>query len=149
MDQSDVNDQFKAMVFHDMVEHGELLIEKVCELEAASRHEMSCNQDPVAAGQAADQAYGLFMDVSLKMLPTIVMGMADKYNREHEAYTALLDTVAEAMEVLILAAKHRARGESVLEEINLELALNFLADAREAALYEKVEESDEPDDPEL
>lgn len=149
MEQSDVNEQFKAMVFHEMVEHGELLINKLCELEAVSRHEMACNQDPVAAGTAADQAYALFMDVSLKMLPTVVMGLADKYNREHEAYTALLDAVAEAMEVLILAAKHRARREHVLEEINLELALNFLAEARENALYEKVEESDEPDDSEL
>lgn len=142
MKQDDVNEQFKSIVWQDMIEHGELLITRICELESASRHEMSCNQDPVAAAKFADEAYALFMDLPLKLLPTIVMGLADKFNREHEGYTALLDTVGEVQEVLFVAAQHRARREPVLEEINLELALTFLADAREQALYEKTDEED-------
>ena len=150
MKQDDVNEQFRAIMFRDMVEHGETLIQRICELEAASRHEMSCNDDPEAAGRFADEAFALFMDSQMKMLPTIVMGLADRFNREHEAYTALLDTMSEVHGVLLMAAQHRARREPVLEEINLELALTFLTDAREGALYEKTEEDeDEPDDSEL
>lgn len=149
MNQDNVNEQFRAIVFRDMVEHGETLIQRICELEAASRHEMSCNDDPVAAGKFADEAFALFMDTQMKMIPTIVMGLADRFNREHEAYTALLDTMGEVREVLLLAAQHRARREPVLEEINLDLALTFLADAQEHALYEKTEESDEPNNPQL
>lgn len=140
MDQESVNEEFRHLAFVSVVEDAAAMIEQVFALEARSRHEMACNDDPEAAGRAAHEAYSLFMQgTTLAGLPTIVMGMADKFNREHEAYASLLDAVADAAEHLRQAVELAARNKPGLAEASILSARMILAGALEHALYEKDE----------
>lgn len=136
-----INEQFREIAFTTVALDAEQLINQVIGLEAESRHEMSCNDDPEAAGRKANEAYGLFMQsTTLAGLPTLVMGFADKFNREHEAYTLALDAIADAKEHIRLALEFVKRKQPAMVEANVESAMAILVQALEDAIYAKTDD---------
>lgn len=141
MSQDDVNEQFRAMMFASTVSDADEVIGQIVSYESKARHAMACEEDPQTAHQYADSAYAALMGVSLKMLPTVTMGIADLFNREHEAYLLSLDHISDALDHLRSFRVFMERGDMELARLELTTAEQILAQGLEGALYEKVDES--------
>lgn len=141
MSQDDVNEQFRSMMFVNAVQETDEIIREIVTYESQARHAVACEGDPGAGAQFADAAYAVLMGVSLKVLPTVAMGIADLFNREHEAYLLALDHISDAMEHLRMYRVFLERGDMELARSELAVAVQILAQGLEGALYEKVEES--------
>lgn len=143
MNPDDVNDQFRAMALRSIAEDVDAVIEQVTHLEAMSRHEVTCTGDADAANASAAQAYSIFMDVPMKLMPTLIMGLADKANREKEALLAALDALDGAAVALEDAVTHFGGGRT---RIGLAVVMKVLDDlklALEEAPYAKTGDGDE------
>lgn len=143
MNLDDVNDQFRSMAMRSIAEDMDAVIEQVIHLEAMSRHEVACTGNAEAANVAAGQAYSIFMDVPMKLTPTLIMGLADKVNREKEALLAALDALDGAAVALEGAVTHFEGGRT---NIGMAVVLKVLDDVKlalEEAPYSKTGDGDE------
>lgn len=143
MNQDDVNEQFKALAFRSMADDLEQIMNEVVRLEAQARHHVGCEDDPDAANRAASEAAGLFMTVTLAAVPTLIMGLADKFNREKEALLALLDVIYHGAGEVRAAIHHLEQGQSALALAYLHNLGDRYADALEEAPYQRTGEDDE------
>ena len=135
------DEEFSRMMFRSVVEEVEAIMAQIIFAEAQSRHEMACNDDPEAANAAANRAYATLMEVKLRELPTLIMGLADKFNREHEAYTKLLDEIQDVQEHLRQFDILKDRGQDALAQASVLAAQSIIVGALADALYERVDES--------
>lgn len=143
MDPDSVNEQFRAMAIRAMADDMDAVIDRVLHLEAASRHELECTGDTQAANDAAAQAYSIFMDVSMKMAPTLIMGLADKANREKEALLSALDAIDSSATGLTAVIEHFENGRANIGKAVLVNVLDTLKLALDEAPYAKSGDGDE------
>lgn len=141
MSQDEVNEQFRAMMFANTVDEADEVVGQIVSLESKARHAMTCEEDQENASQFANAAYAVLAGVSLKLIPTVTMGIADLFNREHEAYLLALDHISDTLEHLRTYRVFLERGDTALARAELSVAEQILAQGLEGALYEKVDES--------
>lgn len=138
MSDESTNEQFRSIAFNTLVEEAEETISAVLALESRSRHEMACNGDHEAAAALAAEAYVVFTELPIRAIPTFVMNLADRHNREHEAYTKALDDISDAREHLRQFRVLRDQSQFALAEASLDAAEKILAESLDNALYEKM-----------
>ena len=143
MESDDVNEQFRALAIRSMAEDIEAVIDQVVHLESMSRHEVECTGDARAANDAAAQAYSIFMDVPMKLMPTLIMGLADKANREKEALLAALDALDSAATGLTAAVEQFENGRANIAQAMLMSILDTVKLALDEAPYAKTGDGDE------
>jgi hypothetical protein len=148
VDQGDVNEAFQQMAAAQVFQDMEALINAFVRLESESRHHIACAGDPQAAALAADEAYRLLMDSPMKVIPTLILGLADRFNREHEILMAVLERVEDAKGHLELSRDFRGRQMSEMERVNVDCALNFLAEITGSVPY-MIDGEDNADNSEL
>ena len=143
MESDDVNEQFRALAIRSMAEDIEAVIDQVVHLESMSRHEVECTGDAQAANDAAAQAYSIFMDVPMKLIPTLIMGLADKANREKEALLAALDALDAAATSLESAVVYLEGGRTGVGTAMVMTVLDAVKTALDEAPYAKTGDGDE------
>lgn len=87
------------MMRNEMFADMAVVIDQVIALEAKSR-ERSFVDDAQGVEHFANQAYSIFMDVPMKLMPTVVMGLADSVNRERELIRALREDLRDGASAL-------------------------------------------------
>lgn len=142
MNLDDVNDHFRSMAMRSIAEDVEAVIEQVMHLEAISRHEVECTGNTEAANAAAYRAYSIFMDVPMKLMPTLIMGLADRANRERGALLAALDTITDTSVKVQEAIATLERGRPHIAKAMLGNIHADLLQALEDAPYEKAGDGD-------
>lgn len=140
MSQDEVNDQFRAMMLNSTIQEVDEVIHQIVGWEARARHAAACEEDHEAAQQYANAGYEVLAGVTLKMIPSIVMGTADLFNREHEAYTRNLDYLSDIMEHVRQFQVFWERGDHGLAVSSVAAIQAILEEAFENAIYEKIDE---------
>ena len=97
----DFDEVFVKLAVNSVIDDLEELVSKVLYLESMSRHVVACENDHEAAGAYAQEAYALFMGIPMATVPTFIMAVADRYNREREELLKVLDGVYEAERELV------------------------------------------------
>lgn len=143
MNQDDVDGEFKALAFRTMAEDLEQIMNEVIRLEGQARHEIGCNDDHIAANKAASDAASLFMTVQLNLVPTLIMAMADKFNREKESLLALLEVIHHGAAEIGIAVNYLEAGNQRMALAHLHNLADKYAEALEEAPYERAEDADE------
>lgn len=86
------NEAFLGLAMQSVVDDLDSLLDQVLRLEAMARHSTAAD-DHESASAYANEAYALFMAMPVKALPTFIMALADRYNREREHLLAALDAI--------------------------------------------------------
>jgi hypothetical protein len=130
---------FASLSFNAVAEDLEGLMDEVVYLESVCRHAVACDENHEAAAEAANQAYAAFMGVSMKALPTLIMGMADRINREREGFLAALEGVHGAKQRLteVLDSASRTSGIPLDVLVDLMGVSRVLDEIMENAPYQR------------
>lgn len=91
-DNEEFDQAFLGMAVTSNIEDLDHVISQILYLEGLSRF-AALGEDPEVVQGYAQEAFALFMDVPLKTVPTFIMAMADRFNREKEALLAALDAL--------------------------------------------------------
>ena len=112
-------DEFEAIVNAETFVDVNATIDRVVELESRARQAMESG-DPQASAGFANQAYGIFMDLPMRLTPTLILALADRVNRADEAYWAYLNHVEKkVMPMLENLKRSPSHGPLALEVIRL------------------------------
>lgn len=138
---TEFEEAFMNMAVNSVIEDLDGLVDGIFRYEAMSRHAVGVNGDYEAAEEFANEAGKLIMDVPYRTIPTVIMAMADRFNREREAYLATLD---ELFEVQRLLTQVLTEDEALLIPIGQAASLGYvrrrLVEALEAAPYTRNED---------
>lgn len=94
-----MSEEFDELVQRQMFSDMGAVIDRVIELEGHSRVAAHA-EDPQGVDHFANLAYSIFMDVPMKLMPTVIMGLADATNRERDLIRALREDVRDASSAL-------------------------------------------------
>lgn len=132
---------FMSMAVNSVIEDLDGLVDGIFRYEAMSRHAVAVNDDYEAAEEFANEAGKLIMDVPYRTIPTVIMAMADRFNREREAYLATLDELFEAQRLLTeILTKDEVLLIPISQAASLGHVRRRLVEALEAAPYSRREE---------
>ena len=140
MSQDEVNDQFRTMMFTEAVEETDDVIRQIISCEAEARHAMACEDDRQAAADFANAGYQILLSAPMRMVPSVVMGLADMFNREHEAYTLQLDYLSDIKEHIRQFRVLWERGDTAIALANIGAIESIIAQADASAIYEKTDD---------
>lgn len=142
MSQDEVNEQFRALVFADAIQETDQVVRQILTSEAQARHAMACEGDPVAAQEFANAGYQVLLGVPMRSVPSVVMSMADMFNREHEAYTVALDYILDIEEHLRQFQTFWERGDTAAALASVAAIQAIVKQAVDDAIYERSEDSE-------
>lgn len=91
--QEEFDKVFLGLSVNSVIEDIDSAVDEIISYEAQARNAVAYDEDPAPYAQ---QAYEVFLSVPMKTVPTLIMAIADRFNREREAFLALLDVVDEA-----------------------------------------------------
>lgn len=145
MDQGDVNEAFQNMTRIMRIDEMESLLNEIITLEARSRHILQCDGNKAEAEAVGNQLYTLLMSLRMAEVPSLIMNLADRFNREHDIVAMLLDAIEEADHDLDLAAGHFGNDRKAIGGTHLLNAQRLLREALERAPYERIDDEDNSD----
>lgn len=98
------DEEFQGIAFRFMAEDMDNVIDQVVDLEAQARYAGIVEDNPDESARLANLAHSVFSDVTLKTLPTLVMGLADRVNVERELVMECLEVLHKSSALLRLYA---------------------------------------------
>jgi hypothetical protein len=83
-------DEFDRMISAELFADVNAMINQIVELESRARREVD---DPAAAASYANEAYAILLEQPLRMLPTLMLALADRVNVTEERHWGYLEVI--------------------------------------------------------